>query len=136
MEPLRSIKLRWLQSALGDVSYRVTTMHFLPSGPPTWQPAINAYRCADCLRICVELAGVDKSLIDLSVEPERLVLRGTREVPEPSGAQGRALQTIAMEIDYGPFEREIRFPAEVNVAEVTAEQREGLLWIILPLKKS
>ncbi len=136
MEPIRTIKLRWLHGALGDVSYHLTRVQFCRFAPSAWQPAINAYRCENCVRICVDLAGVDKSLIDLRVEPERVVLRGTREVPEPRADEGRALQTLAMEIDYGPFEREIRLPGAIEVSEVSAEQRNGLLWITLPLKQS
>ena len=134
MEPVRTIKLRWLQAALGDVSYHLTRVHYCRFAPSTWQPAINAYRCETCVRVCVDLAGVDKSLIDLRVEPQRVVVRGTRDVPEPRDEEGQALQTLAMEIDYGPFEREIEFPAEIEIERVTAEQRNGLLWIILPLK--
>ncbi|MDQ6622175.1 MAG: Hsp20/alpha crystallin family protein [Verrucomicrobiota bacterium] len=133
MEPVRSIKLRWLVGPRGDVSY-LTRVQFYHFAPATWQPAINAYRCASCIRICVDLAGVEKSRIDLSVEPERISIRGSRAVPEPRHEDGRALQTLAMEIDYGPFAREIELPAEIDVARVSAEQQNGLLWIILPLK--
>jgi HSP20 family molecular chaperone IbpA len=38
-----------------------------------------------------------------------------------------------MEIDQGAFEREIVLPVEVEPEQVRAEQREGLLWIWLPL---
>jgi HSP20 family molecular chaperone IbpA len=38
-----------------------------------------------------------------------------------------------MEIDHGPFVREILLPIEVTPAEATAEQRNGFLWINLPL---
>src|SRR5262250_830109 len=100
-----------------------------------WQPAINAYRCDTCIRICVDLAGVDRSLIDLSVEPRRLVIRGTRELPEPTGDEGCAKQLLAMEIDYGPFERELTFPVDVEIDQAHAEQRNGLLWISLPVRK-
>ena len=61
-------------------------------------------------------------------------MRGEREVPEPSGEEGPALQTIAMEIDYGPFQRDVRLPNDVDVDHVHAEQRNGLLWIFLPSK--
>lgn len=111
-------------------------MQFCRFAKAAWQPAVNAYRCESCVRICVDLAGVEKSEIDLTVEPRRVVLQGTRDVPEPRDEEGRALQMIAMEIDYGPFSREIELPTEVDVAQVTAEQRNGLLWIILPLKTS
>jgi HSP20 family protein len=46
------------------------------------------------------------------------------------------MQMIAMEIDYGPFEREVRLPDEVDVNKVHADQKNGLLWIHLPLRKS
>jgi HSP20 family protein len=84
--------------------------------------------------VSVEPAGVDPSGIDLTVESERLILRGVRDVPEPTHAEGRAVQLLAMEIDYGPFEREMRLPALVDIEKVHAEQRNGFLWISLPLK--
>jgi len=55
-------------------------------------------------------------------------------VPEPTHAEGRAVQLLAMEIDYGPFEREVHLPEVVDIERVHAEQRNGLLWISLPLK--
>jgi len=42
---------------------------------------------------------------------------------------------LAMEIDYGPFIREVPLPAEVEIDKAHAEQRNGLLWISLPLKE-
>ena len=65
-----------------------------------------------------------------------MVIRGTRELPEPTDDEGCALQLLAMEIDYGPFMREVTLPAEVEIEKVHAEQRNGLLWISLPLKDS
>lgn len=135
MTPTRNIKLRWLHGTLGDVTYQVTRVQFQSFAPQTWQPAINAYRCESAVRICVDLAGVDRSVIDLTVEPRRILLRGERDAPEPTDDEGRPLQLLALEIDYGPFEREVILPSEVDVEQVRAEQRNGLLWICLPLKK-
>src|SRR5882762_6383708 len=134
MDPMRNIKLRWLQGALQDVTYELSRSQFSRFAPHAWEPAINAYRCKSCIRICVDLAGVERSRIDLTVEPLRVVIRGSRDVPEPTHAEGRAMQLLAMEIDYGPFEREVQLPAEVEIEEVHAEQRNGLLWIYVPLK--
>ena len=134
MDPNRTIKLRWLHGTLHDVTSELARLQFSRFGSHTWQPAINAYRCDKCIRVCVDLAGVERSRIDLTVEPERLLVRGVRDVPEPTYAEGRAVQLLAMEIDYGPFEREVRLPASVDVEKVHAEQRNGLLWISLPLK--
>ncbi len=110
MDPNRSIKLRWLHGMLHDVTSELARLQFSRIGAHTWQPAVNAYRCDKCIRVCVDLAGVERSRIDLTVESDRLVLRGVRDVPEPTHAEGRAVQLLAMEIDYGPFEREVRLP--------------------------
>ncbi len=135
MNTIRGIKLRWLHETLGDVTYQLTRLQFIEPGPFRWQPAINAFQCDKGLRICVELAGIDRSQVDLTVEPERVVIRGTRPPPEPSDEDDRAVQMIAFEIDYGPFERIIDLPRAVNVAEAKAEQRNGFLWILLPFEK-
>ena len=137
MDPTRNIKLRWLHGMLGGVTYQVTGLRSSHSLPQKWQPAINAFRCEKAVRICVDLAGVDRSHIDLTVEPRRVVVRGTRIPPEPTHRQGRAVQMLALEIDYGPFEREVNLPAdvEVDIEEAHAEQENGLLWISLPLKQ-
>jgi len=132
VDTLRTIRLRWLQGELGEIAWQLTriqTSKFAPGG--VWRPAINAYRCERGMRICVDLAGVDKTRIDLTAEPRRLLIRGFRQPPEP-GAGERPVQVLAMEIDYGPFEREVPLPISVEVEKITAEQRNGLLWISLP----
>src|SRR6266436_1401098 len=130
MDPIGSIKLRWLHGALHDVTYELARSQF-QFAPHTWEPAINAYRCETCIRICVDLAGVERSKIDLIVEPQRVVIRGTRGLPEPTHEEGSAMQLLAMEIDYGPFMREVPLPAEVEIDQAHTEQRNGLLWISL-----
>jgi len=135
MKEIQGVHLRHLHGRLGDVVYHLTKVQFSRfSSPERWQPAVNAYRCAECITICVDLAGVDRERIDLTVEPRRLLIRGHRQPPEPGGARGKALQVLAMEIDYGPFEREVLLPSDVSADRVTAEHREGLLWVYLPLR--
>ena len=130
MDTIRYSQLRWLQGTLGDVTVR--SIQLWRATPHTWRPAINAFRCETAVSICVDLAGIDKSLIDLQVEPRRITVRGSREAPEPAD---QAVQMLALEIDYGPFEREVELRAEVDVKKVRAEQENGLLWIYLPLKR-
>jgi HSP20 family protein len=135
MDPIRNIKLRWLRGTLGHVTYQVTDVQWWQPPAHKWQPPINAFRCENAVRICVDLAGVEKASIELTVEARRIVLSGTRETPEPADGKGRAVQVLALEIDYGPFERAVELPAEVDVEGAHAEHENGLLWIHLPLKK-
>ena len=136
MDPIRSIRLRWVHGTFAGVRHPLTGSAFSPLAPLPWQPAINAYRCEESIRVCVDLAGVERADIDLKIESQRLILRGTREVPEPVDDEECVLQTIAMEIDYGSFLRVLPLPDDVAVDEAKAEQRNGFLWITLPLSKS
>jgi HSP20 family protein len=135
MTTIRGFKLSWLHQTVGDVTYELGRLQLSPLGPFRWRPAINAFQCDKGLRICVDLAGVDRSEVELTVESERVVVSGTRSAPEPAEKDGRALQMFAFEIDYGPFERVVDLPVPVDVSRAKAEQRNGLLWIELPLKK-
>jgi HSP20 family protein len=134
MDSTRTITLRWIYGTPGDISYQLARFRFARP-VPTWQPAVNAYRCDDCMRICVDLAGVARSDIELTVEPKRITLRGTRDVPEPADVKKRgSLQMLIMEIDYGSFERSLELPQEIDVSKAHAEQENGLLWIHLPIR--
>ena|SRR5437868_5428376 len=134
MDPARTITLRWIYSVPGDVSHHLARFRFARP-VPTWQPAVNAYRSDSCVRVCVDLAGVDRSDIELVVEPRRLTIRGTRDVPEPVEEKKRGpVHIVVMEIDYGPFERTIDLRDEIEVSKAHAAQENGILWIHLPLK--
>ncbi len=128
--------LGWERSRgrLGETAYQLTQIYFSRTWPPqTWCPALNAYLCSGRIVICVDLAGVERESLHLEVEPRRLRLSGQRKAPEPTGSEDKALQILALEIDYGPFKREVELPAEVDPKGVTAQQRNGLLWVELPL---
>lgn len=130
-----SFHLQRLHGKLGDLVYEMTKVHFCSFGPEqAWRPALNVYRCEHGMAVCADLAGVDKREIDLQVEPRRLLLRGRREAPEPESDTHKPVHVLAMEIDYGSFERELALPEEVDGDAVTAEQRNGLLWIYLPFR--
>jgi len=131
---LSEIPIDVLRGSLNDLIRQAAQLHraaFHPEG--SWHPSINAYRCRKGFLICVELAGVGREQISLVVEPLRVRVRGQRPPPEPTNADGPMLQLLALEIDHGPFEREVVLPAEVAPEKVHAEQVGGILWIHLPL---
>jgi HSP20 family protein len=133
MDDLPNIYRRRTEARWGGSAFEVARVHFYTAGwQGGWRPAINAYRCKDGFAVCVDLAGVDQSRVDMAVEPRRLRIRGRRLPPEP--AEMEALQLLALEIDHGPFDREVALPEEVEPREAQIEQRNGLLWIYLPLR--
>ena len=137
MSEFYRLRLQRLERELSALAVQVTHVQWARVAAPShWAPTLNAYRCADHLVICVDLAGVQKEEIDLLIESRRLLLRGHRAAPEPPCAPEAPPQVLVMEIDYGPFERELTLPEEVDPERAAAEHRAGFLWISLPLRSA
>jgi len=120
---------------LGRTIVRVWRGQFGDFSPTEcWAPPVNIYRLDHAMEICVDLAGVDPDAIDVRVEERLLIVRGVRHAPEPKRQRQAGMRIIAMEIDHGPFCREIPLPEQVDLARVTSEYKAGLLWVRLPLR--
>ena len=95
-----------------------------------FRPQVDSYRTESppTLTVVVELPGVEPEDIQIHSTPRALVVSGQRRRPrEP----GRVYQQ--MELDYGPFERQIALADEVETARATATYDRGLLTIVLPV---
>jgi len=117
--------------------------NFMPG--ETWTPNVNLYETEQSYLVCVDLAGVDKDKIDLSVADGRLKVRGQRHVPvKPDGDDPNAntsagegnprVRVHLLEIDHGGFAREVELPKNVHHETITAQYRNGLLWVEIPKK--
>ncbi|WP_428936976.1 Hsp20/alpha crystallin family protein [Fontivita pretiosa] len=114
----------------------------------TWVPSVNLYETETAYVLCVDLAGVDKDKIDVTIDHNVLRLRGHRPMPgeynDPAAAsaqpeaeldpQRRWVRLHLMEIDHGQFSREVQLPVDISQDKITATYRNGLLWIHLPKK--
>jgi len=121
---------RQLEQAMDRLVHRHFS-HFRTS--ECFTPAINAYRVGGRIEVCFDLAGVVRDSIDIRAEPGLLIVRGYRHAPQPEHKSSENVQILAMEIDHGPFERRFELPRQVTVQKIKAEQRNGLLWVTLPL---
>lgn len=133
MEKSRSFYVRQSSGCQGGISYELRIQHFSVDRVGGWTPAVNVYRCAQRIIVCVELAGIDQRQFEVDAEPRRLRIRGARPSLETIAGDCTPLQVFALEIDQGFFHREIPLPLEIDPAQVRAEQSNGLLWIYLPL---
>ncbi len=93
-----------------------------------WSPACNIYDTGDCISILVEIAGMDRETLDLTIEEGQLLLRGTRREPDQPSA-GRYQQ---MEICFGEFELSVPLTAPVDAEAAQAWYQNGFLSILLP----
>lgn len=133
LEKIRTTYLRQMHGCLGDMAYELRIQYLSVAREQSWTPAINAYQCGEQIVVCVELAGVAREQIELHAKPRRLLLRGVRSPLEPSLEECPPRHVLALEIDQGAFQREIALPQTIDPAGVRAEQRNGLLWIYLPI---
>ena len=74
----------------------------------------------------VELAGIDSEKLRIFADDRTLVVAGIRS----RASRGRYFN---MEIDYGPFQRRVQFPDQIDPANARAEYKRGLLTVSLPV---
>ena len=98
----------------------------------SWRPAVNLYESADGYFVGVDLAGLSREAIDVTLNGNVLVISGSREHPRPPG-RAADLSIHLMEIEQGPFCRSVEIPSEVDLAAIEARYtRTGYLWVELP----
>src|SRR5690349_8207864 len=82
------------------------------SQPTAWTPNTDVYENDESLIVRIELAGINKEDLDITLNDRLLLVRGHR--PDPC-RRGRC-SFRQMEIDYGYFERRILIPRSVDAS--------------------
>jgi HSP20 family protein len=95
----------------------------------SYRPEVDVYRSDDppTLTIVVELPGVDPAEVKLLAAPQALLIAGVRHRPRDCGHYQQ------MEIDYGPFQRQVTLDEDVDPENATATYARGILTISLPI---
>jgi HSP20 family protein len=97
------------------------------SATPKFQPAADIYETPEALIIRLELAGIAKSDISLTLHRQELLVSGRRRFPQSEPVQ----RFHRLEIDYGSFERRFHLPKAADESQVEAEYNNGILAIKL-----
>jgi HSP20 family protein len=93
-----------------------------------WVPNTDVYVADDLLVIKVELAGMRKEDLELTVEGNRLTITGHR----PDGCRAPKCKFLVMEIDYGSFQSVIELPPGYDLSQAKAAYQNGFLRIDVP----
>jgi HSP20 family protein len=96
----------------------------------SFRPQVDCYRTQEPpeITVVVEIPGIDPNDVQIVATPQALLVTGERR--RPSG-DGRVYQQ--MELDYGPFRRELVLSEDVDPERGRASYQNGLLTIVLPL---
>jgi HSP20 family protein len=97
-----------------------------------FRPRIDLYRTEEPaeLTIVVELPGVDVESIHAAVDGRELMIAGRRDRPETGPPR---LSYYQLEIEYGPFQRHVALPVDVDASGARAQLGNGLLTICIPV---
>jgi HSP20 family protein len=94
-----------------------------------WTPNTDVYATDSGLVIKVELAGMRSDNLEITVEGNRLTIRGTR----PDGCRAPNCNFLIMQINYGTFESVLEIPAGYELSQARAAYQNGFLRIDVPV---
>jgi HSP20 family protein len=111
-----------------DRVFESTVGSFSESSAPLsrWNPAVNVYQDKDRFTVVVELPGLKKEEIDISLHDNTITIAGERKREESSEQEFLTARL------YGKFQRSLTLPTAVDAEKVKASYKDGLLQVVLP----
>ena len=92
-------------------------------GSEAWKPPMDVFETGAEVVVTLEITGLSRDAIELSLEDDTLVIQGERTAP--SGSFHR------MERSHGVFQRQVPLPAAVDPDQVKARYNDGVLTVRL-----
>jgi HSP20 family protein len=93
-----------------------------------WSPALDVFQDKDAVTVKVELPGLRKEDIEISLEKGVLSISGERR-HEQKLDEGESFRS---ERYFGRFHRSVAIPTEVEADKVRASYTDGILTVTLP----
>ena len=92
-----------------------------------WYPAADLYDQEQEYSLALDLPGIDRSALEITVDDNRLTIKGTRVISETS--------TSRSERPSGRFARTFNVPGSVDQKSINATYKDGVLRVRLPKRK-
>jgi HSP20 family protein len=96
---------------------------------PGWTPPVDLYETATDFILTADLPGLSRDQIDVSVDDNRVVIRGER-VGGPIDMPCEQFHRV--ERGHGRFSRSFALPDAVDVSRVSADLKDGILTVRIP----
>ena len=90
-------------------------------------PEADIYETGDALMVLMEMPGVDKGNVDISVEDNVLQVQGRLDFSKYEG-----MDPVYTEYNVGNFARSFSLSREINQDKIDAEMKDGVLSLTLP----
>ena len=94
---------------------------------PGWTPPVDLYETAGGFILSAELPGLAREQVEIHAEESRITIRGERP-----GGQVPCEQFHRVERGHGRFSRAFVLPEPIDVEQVTADLKDGVLTVVIP----
>jgi HSP20 family protein len=106
---------------------------FLGGLPGPWRegdlwPTLDVTESRENYTVTVELPGVDKKDLDVTIEDDVLIVRGEKK--KESEEKDESYHRV--ERSYGSFSRSLRLPGKVDPENIKAKFKKGVLTLTVP----
>ena len=102
------------------------------SSSESYVPRIESWVRDDKLCVKADLPGIDPKDVEVTVEGNRLTLRGERKAEHEASKEGYSHR----EVQYGTFIRSFTIPEGVKAEDIQAKYHNGVLELSVPLPAS
>ncbi len=92
-----------------------------------FMPNADIFETEEALTLVLEMPGVDRDNIDISVENGVLTVEGKINLGKYEG-----LQPVYGEYNVGPYRRSFRISSRIDQDKINAEMRDGVITLVLP----
>jgi HSP20 family protein len=121
---------RWDPYAeLADLRSRFDRMFGDLRAEREWMPSIDVERSEGNLIMRADVPGIKPEELKIEVEDDVLTVSGSHE----ETSEEKKKDYVRRERRYGAFSRSLSLPAGVDAAGITAETRDGVLEVKIPL---
>ena len=90
-------------------------------------PTADIYETQDALTVTLEMPGVEKDKVEVSVEDGVLKVEGRLDFSKYQG-----LQPLYTEYNVGNYSRSFRLSGKIDQSSISAELKDGVLSLVLP----
>jgi HSP20 family molecular chaperone IbpA len=90
-------------------------------------PNADIFETEEALTVVLEMPGVDRDNINVSVENGLLTIEGRINFSKYEG-----LEPVYSEYNIGPFRRTFRISSRIDQDKIRAEMRDGVITLVLP----
>lgn len=102
-------------------------------GDSDFYPEIDIVKKDNAYVVSLDLPGMEKDQIELTLEDDRLIVSGERQTSQSASNEEDGAVYYRQERSFGTFERSFSLPDNADVDNISAEYENGVLEVTVPV---